>query len=436
MRRAREVLFRAEGMLATPEIIEESAQPHQLAAVLPRWIEAVPLYARPQTSNCPQKFQSEINLLRRFPLITKREIRDNFPRNFLGPGAELDALAEDQIIELEHTSGSFEERTPLLLPRGWWADQERRAFLLNPVIAKLLTEEPGARRVTISSPVCSGEVCYTGVPSRAERTVGNTLFLSLSRFPFLWSPEELARMAAETVEWQPRFLDLDPVYGAVFALYCERRNVRIPSLAFIVCSYEYVSVVHRSILQRVFGVPVFDLYGSTETGHLLMEYAAGQLRPSLQTALLELINTDELGIAELVVTTLSNDVMPLIRYRIGDLVQKLELPFGSRYILHGRVADAFCTTRNQRVTTRQVDQCFVGVSGIAHYQLQERRAGPWMLRYVPDGSGPTAECLSGLRARLSLVLQLKNKVTIKRTDLLLAGGSGKFRLGYPEGSTS
>ena len=423
-------------MLATPEIIEEFAQPHQLAAVLPRWMEAVPLYARPQTSSYPDKFRSEVDLLRSFPLMTKREIRDDFPRNFLGPEVELDALAEDPTIELEHTSGTLEERTPLLLPRGWWAEQERRALLLNPVVAKLLTEEPDARRVTISSPVCTSEVCYTGVPSRDERTVGNTLFLSLSRFPFLWSQQDLARMVAEAVEWQPRFLDLDPVYGVVFALYCERHHLRIPSLCFIVCSYEYVSVVHRCILERVFGVPVFDLYGSTETGHLLMEDAAGQMRPSLQTALLESINTDELGIAELVVTTLSNHVMPLIRYRIGDLVEKLELPFGSRYVLHGRVADAFSTSRNLRVTTRQVDLCLAGVSGIAHYQFQERRTGPWVLRYVPDGSGPTAESLNGLRERLSGVLALRDEVRIERADLLLAGGSGKFRLCYPDGSTS
>ena len=423
-------------MLATPELIEESAQPHYLAAVLPRWLKEVPLYAGARERTCPDEFRSELDLLRHLPLITKREIRANFPRNFLGAKAKLESLEDDHSIELEHTSGTSEERTPLLLPQGWWAEQERRALLLNPVTAKLLNEEPDARRVTISSPVCSSEVCHTGVPSREERTVGNTLFLSLSRFPFLWSEKELGRMAAETVEWQPRFLDLDPVYGVVFALYCERHRVRLPSLVFIVCSYEFVSVVHRRILERVFGVPVFDLYGSTETGHLLMEDAIGQMRPSLQTAILEVIDEDALGIAELVVTTLSNDVMPLIRYRIGDLVERQELPFGTRYVLHGRAADAFRTGRDRRTTTRHVDRCFVGVSGIAHYQLQERSTGPWGLRYVAEGSGPTAECLMNLRGRLSQVLGLKEELELESTDLILAGASGKFRLYYPEGSTS
>jgi phenylacetate-coenzyme A ligase PaaK-like adenylate-forming protein len=220
----------------------------------------------------------------------------------------------------------------------------------------------------------------------------------------------------------------------VFALYCERHQIKLPSLAFILCSYEFVSVVHRQILQRVFGVPVFDLYGSTETGHLLMEDDEGQMRASLQTALLELVDTDSLGISELVVTTLSNPIMPLIRYRIGDLVERREFSFGTRYLIHGRGADAFRTPR--RVTTRQIDQCFVGVSGVAHYQLLERRTGPWLLRYVPQGSGPGAECVSGLQARLAQALELKGGLKIESTDLLLAEPSGKFRLCYPDGSTS
>ena len=177
---------------------------------------------------------------------------------------------------MEQTSGTSEERTPLLLGRGWWAEQEDRALRLNPLVAAVLDEFPQARRVTINSPVCSGDIRYTGVPSRADRVVGNALFVSLSRYPFLWSEAELERMAAEAAEWQPQFLDVDPVYGVVFARYCERRGIRLPSLRFILASYEFVSVVHRRILERAFGVPVFNLYGSTETGHLLMENERGE----------------------------------------------------------------------------------------------------------------------------------------------------------------
>src|SRR5262249_24540817 len=147
------------------------------------------------------------------------------------------------------------------------------------------------------------DIRYTGVPSKDERVIGNTLFVSLSRYPFLWSDKELDRMACEAVEWQPEVLDIDPVYGVVFALYCHRKGIRLPSLRFIVCSYEFVSVVHRAILTRAFGVPVLDLYGSTETGHLLMEDEHGRMCPSLETAFLEVVDTDAQGVGELVVST-------------------------------------------------------------------------------------------------------------------------------------
>jgi len=374
--------------------------------------------------------------LRRLRLITKEDIQRDFPRNFLRAGVELETLLDQDQVELEHTSGTSEERISLLLGRGWWAEQEERALRLNPVVAAVFDEFPQARRVTINSPVCSGDICYSGVPSRADRIVDNALFVSLSRYPFLWTEAELARMAAEAVEWQPQFLDMDPVYGVVFALYCERQRIRLPSLRFIVCSYEFVSVVHRRILERVFGVPVCNLYGSTETGHLLMEVGPGELRPSLETALLEVVNTDDQGISDLAVTTLTNEFMPLIRYRIGDLVERHQRPYYTSYIVHGRAADAFHTADGRRVTTWQIDQCLADLPGIAHYQLCERAGDEWLLRLVPDLAGPTRAQSGELRQRLAHLLGAGGKLVIEQTDLLVPESSGKFRLGYPLKKTS
>jgi phenylacetate-CoA ligase len=422
-------------MLATPELIQEAALPYRLGRLLPRWLREVPLYQRP--GGLVQLSGEAVSLaeLHRLPLITKQDIRHNFPRNFLRAGVELDTLLDQDLVELEHTSGTSEERTPLLLGRGWWAEQEERTLRINPFVAAVLDEFPGARRVTINSPVCSGDICYSGVPSRADRVVGNALFVSLSRYPFLWGEAELARMAAETLEWQPQFLDVDPVYGVLFALYCERRGIRLPSLRFILGSYEFVSVMHRRILERVFGVPVFNLYGSTETGHLLMETTRGEMRLSLETALLEVLNTDSQGISELAVTTLTNDFMPLIRYRIGDLVERHERPYYTSYLLHGRAADAFIAADGRRVTTWQIDQCLADFSGVAHYQLCERAGGEWLLRFVPDLTAPSAKAIEELRQRLARLLGVNGKLAVQQTDLLVPESSGKFRLGYPAKKT-
>ncbi len=418
-------------MLATAELMQEAAQPYRLGEVLARWLREVPLYQR--AGELPRLEGEAIALaeLRRLPLITKHDIRRDFPRNFLRAGVELDTLLDQDLVELEQTSGTSEGRVPLLLGRGWWAEQEERALRLNPLVASVLDEFPAARRVTINSPVCSGDICYSGVPSRADRIVGNALFVSLSRYPFLWSEAELARMAAEAADWQPQFLDVDPVYGVLFALYCERQRIRLPSLRFILCSYEFVSAAHRRILQRVFGVPVLDLYGSTETGHLLMEAGPCEMRASLETALLEVVDPDGQGISDLVVTTLTNDFMPLIRYRIGDLVERHERPYCTRYVVHGRAADAFVMAEGRRVTTWQVDQCLADLPGMVHYQLCERAGGEWLLRFVPDPAAPDAAGSAELERRLAPLLGINGGLVVQQTDLLVPESSGKFRLGYP-----
>lgn len=418
-------------MLATSELIAEAGVEDRLSAVLPRYVESTPLYRAQALPSLAGAESRGFEYLKRFPLITKQDIRRDFPKNFLPDEAALDRLLERDELEVEQTSGTSEERISLLLPRGWWAQQESRALRLNPAVAGLLAHEPQARRVTICSPVCSGDICYTGVPERHERVVGNALFVALSKQPFLWSEADLARIAAETLEWQPRFLDVDPVYGVVFARYCERQGIRLPSLRFILCSYEFVSVAHRRILHRAFGVPVYDLYGSTETGHLLMEDDRGEMRPSLETALFEVVEPDPQGVGDLVVTTLTNDFMPLLRYRIGDLVERRELPYRTRYILHGRAGDAFHTGSGRRVTIRQLDQCLGQFDGFAHYQLLERAEGPWLLRYAVDGTGPESSALRLVEARLVELLGLKSGLRFEASDLLMPESSGKFRLGYP-----
>ncbi len=419
-------------MLTTPELCHASAQCSRLGELLPRWLARVPLYRGPAYTLAPREVEDgSCEAFRKLPFITKRDIRLNFPHNFLAEGTDLDALRAQELVELEHTSGTSESRVPLILPLGWWLEQEERALRLNPAIGAVLDEFPEARRCVITSPVCNGDICYSSTPATFDRVLGNALYLSLNRQPLLWSDTDLSRMAEEAADWQPQFLDVDPVYGVRFAQYCERRGIRLPSLRFILCSYEFVSVVHRRILQRAFGVPVLDLYGSTETGHLLMENGQGNMVPSTATACLEVVDTCADGIGSLVVTTLTNDYMPLIRYRIGDLVERREQGGSARYILHGREADACRTPDGRRVTIAQLDQCFAGLAGFTHYQLMQTAEAEWQLRYMSEAIPPTAETLAELRQRLLDRFGVTTGISLQPTEFLLPEASGKFRLSYP-----
>jgi phenylacetate-CoA ligase len=416
-----------KNMLGTLDMIREE-QLSRLRELLSEW-KQVPIY-RGRLSPRAEIVAGARDLagFEEVPFLSKWELREGFPGNFLRCGQSLERLLEQGLIELEYTSGTSEEQLQVFFGRGWWEDQEERTFRRNPFVRRALDHRPDARRATLTTPACNGRACLSPWRSRDFRTLGNTLFVNQSRLPFLLREEELARMATEISDWSPLFLDVDPVHGAWFALYCERQGIRFPSLEFVLCSYEFVSVVHRRILERVFDIPVFNLYGSTETGHLLMEGGRGEMKPSYENAVLEVIEADWRGVGELAVTTLTNNYMPLLRYRIGDLVERRAQLEEPTYIVHGRSRDSLRDRDGRRVTTWEVDQCFAEVRGVAHYQLHQERSKACRLRFVPDGSGPPAEEQRRLVSRLETLLQSPGEIEMEAMNFVLPTLSGKFRL--------
>lgn len=414
--------------MTTPPPPSSQDDIQKLAPKLREYVEQVPLYAAAKGALGSQSTEA---LMAAIPTVKKADIKANFPTNFLRAGQDLDRLVAEGKVEIEHTSGTTEARADLILEQGWWLRQEAWALELNAHIADVFRANPGAHRVSISSPSCNGEISYTGTPSARRRTLGKTRFLSLSRFPFLLGEVELDRMVTEALEWDPVFLDTDPVYAVVFALHCERRGIRFPKLAFILTSYEYTSVLHKAILTRVFGVPVYNLYGSTETGHLIMETSDGEMVPSHAIAHLEVAKPDSRGVGEVIVYTLTNDYMPLLNYQIGDLVERRSAGGKVTYVLHGRSADTPSMLDGSRVTVRDIDQCFVGTEGVAHYRLHETSPRRFTLSYILDGNkplaGPPVQALAGLNA----LLKPAEAIEAREVKFLLPEASGKFVLSYP-----
>jgi len=376
-----------------------------------------PFYA---TETWQKAFAGPAPQLADLPRITKSQLREHSPEGFLPEDQDLKVLLARGLIEEESTSGTSGASVRVVFGKTWWAEQERRALVRNPFLAGLLGDRPSLRRAVLTTPGCSGVSCYNRWLSLEQRTLGDSLYANQSRIPFTLGEAKLAGMAKEVADWAPAFLDVDPVHGMWFALHCERHGIRFPSLRFILTSYEYASVVHRTIMERVFGVPVINLYGSSETGHLLVEHDEAMI-PSDETAILESTAPD--GIGELLVTTLTNPYLPLLRYEIGDFVETT--PAGFR--VHGRKRDALRSADGRILTTRQVDQVFAGAKGVAHYQLRQKPDGSAHLLLLPATEG---DRLSSAQAKLTAELGrlLGGTVTAETVGLIAPEDSGKFRL--------
>lgn len=400
---------------ATPPAPAKESSARLQSAI--RQTDNVPFYS-------PADWQSALALpaprLMDLPRITKSQLREHSPEGFLPAGMDVKTLLDQGLIEEESTSGTSGASVRVVFGKTWWAEQERRAMVRNPFLADLFAAGTDLRRAVLTTPGCSGVSCYNRWLSLEQRTLGESLFVNQSRIPFTLGEAKLAGMAKEVDDWKPAFLDVDPVHGAWFALYCERHGLRFPSLRFILTSYEYTSVIHRALMERVFGVPVINLYGSSETGHLLVEHD-GVMLPSPETAILESTAAD--GIGELLVTTLTNPYLPLLRYEIGDFVERA--PDG--YHVHGRKRDALRGPDGRLLTTRMIDQAFADITGVAHYQLRQKAYGTAHLFLLPQVEGdPLSSAQAQLTDRLRRLLGAN--VTAESVGLIAPEDSGKFRL--------
>ena len=162
-----------------------------------------------------------------------------------------------------------------------------------------------------------------------------------------------------------------------------------------------------------------------------MENERGKMKPSYDTAFLEIVDAGAQDVGDLIVTTLSNDYMPLLRYRIGDLAERRGPLCGNHYIIHGRANGTLTASNGDRVTTWQVDQCFTDVTGIAHYELRQDAKRDCILRFVPDTAAPPEKDLKRVTSRLEELLQTRNPIKTEAMDVLLPAASGKFRLTCP-----
>ena len=402
--------------LSSPPIARTSEEAVRLQAAIAQ-TAGVPFY---EASGWQAAFADRSVQLADLPRITKSQLREHSPEGFLSAGLTVESLLARGLIEEESTSGTSGASVRVVFGKTWWAEQELRALLRNPFVAECFGNRTSLRRAVLTTPGCSGVSCYNRWLNLEQRTLGDSRYVNQTRIPFSLGDDKLAVMADEVAAWEPAFLDVDPVHGAWFALHCERHGRRFPSLRFILTSYEYTSVVHRAIMERVFGVPVINLYGSSETGHLLVE-TDGIMRPSPETALLE--STTATGIGELLVSTLTNPYLPLVRYEIGDYVERV----AGGYLVHGRKRDALRGADGRILTTRQVDAAFAGLSGIAHYQLRQRTDGSAHLSLLPEHAGDVLVAAQAtLVERLSFLLG--TPVTSDSVGLLTPEDSGKFRL--------
>jgi phenylacetate-CoA ligase len=243
------------------------------------------------------------------PLTSKQDLRDNYPFGML-------AVPKERLATYHESSGTAGAPTPSYYTAEDWTDLAERfarkwigisaadVFLVRTPYALLLTGHlaHAAGRLH-GATVVPGDNRSLAMPYARVVRVMHDLGVTLT-----WS------VPTECLIW-----------AATAAAAGHRPGADFPALRALFVGGEPLTAARRARISRLWGVPVIEEYGSTETGSLAGECPEGRMHLWADRALFEVYDPDTgrvsaEGDGQLVVTPLYREAMPLLRYNLEDNV--------------------------------------------------------------------------------------------------------------------
>lgn len=137
-------------------------------------------------------------------------------------------------------------------------------------------------------------------------------------------PENLDKIVKKIIQFDP--ISIEGYTGSIYTLaeYFEENNIRLKSLQRVLTTAENLESYQRSLIERVMA-PIGDLYGSGE----ILGVAANPINQNRYFVMdphviLETTESGIPGLKNLLITDLHNYGMPMIRYKVGDLIDDLQ----------------------------------------------------------------------------------------------------------------
>ncbi|MGI6079031.1 MAG: phenylacetate--CoA ligase family protein, partial [Fastidiosipilaceae bacterium] len=351
------------------------AQQEKLAKMLAYCVKHVPFYRDWASQNGMHKKALRLD---EFPIIDKGTIRGQEER-FVSDEFQLNKLSSCR------TSGSTGQ--PFLFYKSKNSFDHTYATLWRGLARYGI--RPGDKRVLIKGLDVTQKL---GLRQKLNRKLYNALnrCLLFDAHFLAINPQSLGTVIRKIVAYKPDYYHgyVSSIYQV--ARYVEENKVDVSGLRLkaIVTESEKLHDFQRECLDRVFGVPVVENYGSVEFGMIAQPDTAGNLCVNEDHVVVE--TTVE---GEAVITNLDEYGFPFIRFKNGDLLElggpgKI-LPYQIITSLKGRVAETIYLPSGGSL------QGFVvmypiskHMKWIKSYQVYQPKLNHLILRFVLDGDLP------------------------------------------------
>lgn len=236
--------------------------------------------------------------------------------------------------------------------------------------------------------------------------------------------------------WQPVYVDSYPsaIYEIASFINSNKIKHRI-QLHAVITSSETLGDHQREAIEKAFQCPVFDQYGCAEMAVMAYQQKDGRYFIPPQYSIAEVLDDDDKPVkpgesGHLVCTGLLNHAMPLIRYRIGDIVKtSKDQVEGYPFIMfldsiEGRNDDVIIASSGFRVG--RLDPVFKGVTGVSETQIVQKSYSLLKVNLVVS-SGYTHETEEQIRGALQDRLGAKMNIIFEYLDHIPREQNGKFK---------
>jgi phenylacetate-coenzyme A ligase PaaK-like adenylate-forming protein len=238
----------------------------------------------------------------------------------------------------------------------------------------------------------------------------------------------------------------DVLYGLPSALLdagrlLEQQGQRLKVRALFT-SGELMNPITRSTLSRVFGAPVYDIYGTSETKEIAWQCPAGQMHLNADIVHLEVLDDEGRVLpanveGNLVATLLVNRAMPLMRYWTGDRgALRLEscncgctMPLLG--VVTGRLADMLVMRGGRRISPYALTCAMEKIPGVLRYQVSQMDQARLRVRAILEGAADRSAVAAQVRSTLRYDVAPFLDAEVEFVDRLPTGPRAKFRVVEP-----
>lgn len=353
------------GCLAFQHLPEAAIAARQLARlkrVLALSEAQVPLYREKfRKAGVTAKDLRRLEDLDRFPVLTREEVIDAYPDGILSRPTR----PEDVVFRTSGTSGRFMQI----------AYSARAADFLDAVYGRALF---------VAGYKPWDKIAYYWWESQAKPQKPYEK-LGLMRKHFLKVHADPEQQLRDLDDLEPRVIYHFPSSMLLIARILERqRGAHRVNPELVICHGELMTVEQREYLERVFRCPVHDQYGAQEFNRMGWDCRHHQgFHEDSDSVRIEVLVSDRPAAdreeGEIVVTGLVNDLMPLVRYRIGDTgyFPGERCPCGRALRLfrltEGRLDDVLDLPGGRRVGPRALAPRIEELRGFNQYRVLQKK---------------------------------------------------------------